>query len=408
MPTRAQQRQRQQASTRESLRIVNKKAAQRRGRARDGVFLPVVIATVLLVAYGCFVIWTASLSIEEASFPRQLLGVGIGTVLAVCAWNIDYRMFANWSHVLMVLDVLLIFSPFIPGLSYEGGGMTGWIRFPIIGLTFQPVELAKLVTVLYMASLTAEYNGTIDSLRDYLKLCVMLCIPFVCILIQGDLGSGIVVFVAGAVIIMMGGPKKEWVLSTIGLLVGLIVLFFAVNSITTAYFDTPLIAQYRLNRLLVFLDPEGSSSSEEGYNLLQSLIAVGSGGFFGRGIGSASASQSGAGFLPEAHTDFVFALLSEEFGFMGDLLLIALYLLLILGTVYIAARTESIFGKLVAVGIVGMWTFQIFENIGMCIGLMPITGIPLPFISFGSSSMMVQLTVVGVVQSVWRHRAKPA
>ncbi len=405
MPSRAQH---EQAAKRESLKIVNKRQARKRGSLRDAVFIPVAVATLLLVAFGCFVVWTASLSIEEASFTRQLLGVGIGLFLAVVAWNIDYRMFANWSHTLLVIDILLIFSPFIPGLSYEGGGMTGWIRFPVIGLTFQPVELVKLVTVLYMASRTAEYNGTIDNLRDYVKLCVMLVIPFACILIQGDLGSGIVVFVAGAVVIMIGGPKKEWVLSTIALLVGAVVLFFAVNSITTAYFDSPLIAPYRLNRLLVFLDPEGSSSTDEGYNLLQSLIAVGSGGFFGRGIGSADASQSGAGFLPEAHTDFVFALLSEEFGFVGGLLLIALYLLLILGTIFVAVRTENIFGKLVAVGLVGMWTFQIFENIGMCIGLMPITGIPLPFISFGSSSMMVQLMVVGVVQSIWRHRTKAA
>ena len=405
MPSRAQH---EQAAKRESLKIVNKRQARKRGSLRDAVFIPVAVATLLLVAFGCFVVWTASLSIEEASFTRQLLGVGIGLFLAVVAWNIDYRMFANWSHALLVIDILLIFSPFIPALSYEGGGMTGRIRFPVIGLTFQPVELVKLVTVLYMASRTAEYNGTIDNLRDYVKLCVMLVIPFACILIQGDLGSGIVVFVAGAVVIMIGGPKKEWVLSTIALLVGAVVLFFAVNSITTAYFDSPLIAPYRLNRLLVFLDPEGSSSTDEGYNLLQSLIAVGSGGFFGRGIGSADASQSGAGFLPEAHTDFVFALLSEEFGFVGGLLLIALYLLLILGTIFVAVRTENIFGKLVAVGIVGMWTFQIFENIGMCIGLMPITGIPLPFISFGSSSMMVQLMVVGVVQSIWRHRTKAA
>ena len=405
MPSRAQH---EQAAKRESLKIVNKRQARKRGSLRDAVFIPVAVATLLLVAFGCFVVWTASLSIEEASFTRQLLGVGIGLFLAVVAWNIDYRMFANWSHALLVIDILLIFSPFIPGLSYEGGGMTGWIRFPVIGLTFQPVELVKLVTVLYMASRTAEYNGTIDNLRDYVKLCVMLVIPFACILIQGDLGSGIVVFVAGAVVIMIGGPKKEWVLSTIALLVGAVVLFFAVNSITTAYFDSPLIAPYRLNRLLVFLDPEGSSSTDEGYNLLQSLIAVGSGGFFGRGIGSADASQSGAGFLPEAHTDFVFALLSEEFGFVGGLLLIALYLLLILGTIFVAVRTENIFGKLVAVGIVGLWPFPIFEHIGMCLGLMPITGIPLPFISFGSSSMMVQLMVVGVVQSIWRHRTKAA
>ena len=395
------------AQEKRNLTRVNKQVARKHQGAFDGVYIPVAVAALLLVVYGCFIIWTASLSIEEASFPRQLLGVAIGMGLAIAAWNFDYRAFANWSHMLLILDFILIFAPFIPGLSYEGGGMTGWIRFPIIGLTFQPVELVKLVTVLYMASVTAEYNGEITSLRDYLRLCAVLGAIFLGILIQGDLGSGIVVFVAGAVAIAMGGPKREWVLATLALLVGFIALFFALNSITTAYFDVPLISQYRLDRLLVFLNPEGATS-EEGYNLLQSLIAVGSGGFFGRGIGAATASQSGAGFLPEAHTDFVFALLCEQLGFMGALLLLVLYLMLIFGAIHVAGRCESVFGRLVAAGIVGMWTFQIFENIGMCIGLMPITGIPLPFISFGSSSMMVQLLVVGVVQSIWRHRSKPA
>ena len=160
-----------------------------------------------------------------------------------------------------------------------------------------------------------------------------------------------------------------------------------------------------MNRLLVFIDPTADTSGA-GYNLMQSLIAVGSGGFFGKGIGAAS--QAGEGFLPEAHTDFVFALLCEEFGFVGALVLLALFALLIFSTIRVAFRSDSLFLKLVGVGIVGIWLFQILENIGMCIGLMPITGIPLPFISFGSSSMIMQMANVGIVQSIWRHRAKAA
>ena len=166
-----------------------------------------------------------------------------------------------------------------------------------------------------------------------------------------------------------------------------------------------LIKQYQMNRLLVFIDPTADTSGA-GYNLMQSLIAVGSGGFFGKGIGGAT--QAAEGFLPEAHTDFVFALMSEEFGFAGALLLLALYALLIFSSIRVAYKSDSLFLKLTVVGIVAMWTFQIFENIGMCIGLMPITGIPLPFISFGSSSMLMQSAMVGIVQSVWRHRSKAA
>ena len=161
------------------------------------------------------------------------------------------------------------------------------------------------------------------------------------------------------------------------------------------------IKNYQMNRLLVFLDPEADTSGA-GYNLQQSLIAVGSGGFFGKGIGNAT--QSTSGFLPEAHTDFVFALLCETFGFAGAFVLLALFALLMFSTIRIAIKCESLFYRLVCVGFVGMWLFQIFENIGMCIGLMPITGIPLPFISFGSSSMIVQCLIIGIIQSIWRRR----
>ena len=166
-----------------------------------------------------------------------------------------------------------------------------------------------------------------------------------------------------------------------------------------------LLKEYQLNRLIVFVDPSVSPTGD-GYNLLQSKIAVGSGGFFGKGIGNAT--QAGGGFLPEAHTDFVFALLSEEFGFVGAVILLTLFAVLIFSAIRLALKLESPFGKLVLVGIVAMWSFQLLENVGMCIGIMPITGIPLPFISFGSSSMVVQLMSIGIVQSVYLHRTKVA
>ena len=282
--------------------------------------------------------------------------------------------------------------------------MTGWIQIPLIHLTFQPVELVKIITVFIVAALGAQYNGRIDSVRNYVKLCGMLAIPFCCVLIAGDLGSGLVVFFSGAIIIMMSGPRREWVLSTIAILIGLVALLLAADSLVDSIVGRDvLLKAYQMNRLLVFLDPTADTTGA-GYNLMQSLIAVGSGGFFGKGIGNAT--QSASGFLPEAHTDFIFALTSEEFGFVGDLLLLSLFALLIFSTIRVAYKSDSLFLRLVAVGIVGIWTFQVLENVGMCIGLMPITGIPLPFISFGSSSMLMQLTNVGIVQSIWRHRTQ--
>lgn len=389
-----------------ALKRTNKRQAAARGSLWRSVSLPVLLSVAGLVAFGALVIWTASLTMSEASFPRHLLGIGLGCVLGAFCWRMDFRGLANYTTPLLVLDVIVIFTPYIPGLSYNAMGMTGWIQIPGIGLTFQPVELAKIITVFMMAGLGAQYNGKIDSVREYVKLCGMLAVPFGAIIVAGDLGSGLVVFFSGAVVIMMSGPRKEWVLSTIAILIGLVAIVLAADSVVDSLLGHDvLLKQYQMNRLLVFIDPQADTSGS-GYNLMQSLIAVGSGGFFGKGIGGAS--QSASGFLPEAHTDFVFALLCETFGFVGAMILLGLFAVLIVSTIRVAYRSDSLFLRLVGTGIVGIWLFQVLENVGMCIGLMPITGIPLPFISFGSSSMLMQLANVGIVQSIWRHRAKAA
>ncbi len=366
------------------------------------LYLPVLIPALLLIAYGLVVIWSASLSIDRASISRQAMGVALGLVFAAIAWRFDYRSLSNMTTVLLILDVVLMILPKIPGIGVFAMGINGWVRIPIIGLRFQPSEIAKLVTIFLMASLCAQYNGKIESFRDYVKLCAILCIPFFAILIQPDLGTGLIVLVAGAAIIICAGAKKTWVWGTIGL----IVLASAFVIITSMMPGVPhILKEYQLNRLLVFVDPNIDPTGS-GYNLQQAQIAVGSGGIFGKGIGNAS--QAGGGFLPEAHTDFVFSLLSEEFGFFGAIVLLLLFLWLMLATVSLAIKTQSMFAKLILVGIVAMWGFQVLENVGMNIGIMPITGIPLPFISYGSSSMVAQITSVGIVQSIWYHRTKSA
>jgi rod shape determining protein RodA len=162
-----------------------------------------------------------------------------------------------------------------------------------------------------------------------------------------------------------------------------------------------LIKRYQMNRLLVFVDPTRDPSGA-GYNLEQSKIAIGSGELSGKGLNSGT--QGNLNFLPERHTDFIFSVLGEEFGFLGALALLALYLALLVTALEIATSSRDLFGALIAVGIISMWTFQILENIGMTIGLMPITGIPLPFMSFGSSFMVTNLAATGMLLSVWTRR----
>ena len=378
-------------------------AHSRVGRRRgplDDIYFSQLIPSLLIVILGIITIWSASLSIPEANFVSHLAGVAIGLVAAVVVWRYDYRVLANMTTALFVLACVLMVLPRVPGLGVEGGlGMVGWVR--IGPLRFQPSEPGKIVTIFLMAAACAQYNGKIETFRDYAKLCGTLLVPLLLIL-SLDLGTGLVIFFIGAAIIICSGAPRSWVLATIAL----IVLAAAFVIIESQIEGIPHILQeYQLKRLIVFINPD-VDPTDDGYNLRQAMIAVGSGGLFGKGFGNAS--QALSGFVPEAQTDFVFSLFAEQFGFLGSIVLLALYAWMIFSTIILAMRTESIFSRLLLVGCVAMWTFQVLENVGMCLGIMPITGIPLPFVSYGSSSMVVQLASVGMVQSVWRHRQKAA
>lgn len=364
------------------------------------IFLPQFVPAVLLILYGSLVIWSASLTNPDAVFSRHLLGVVIGLVAAAVMWRLDCRSLANMSTALLIIVAILLVSPRIPGLSWSAKGMTGWVKIPFINMTAQPSEPAKLVTIFLMAALGAQYNGRVENLKDYVRLCAMLCIPFGLIFVQPDLGTGLIILVTGAIVIICAGPKPQWVVVTIGIIVigsALIIIESSIEGIPH------ILKTYQLNRLIVFIDPSVDPSGN-GYNLQQAKIAVGSGGLLGKGLGNAT--QAAYGFLPESHTDFVFALLAEEFGFLGSIVLLGLFAWMIISTILLAMRIDAPFSKLVLVGCAAMWSFQVLENVGMCIGIMPITGIPLPFISFGSSSMVSQIMAVGMVQSMWRHRQK--
>lgn len=383
-------------------RVPVRRGSARRVGARgplDKLYLLQLIPALLIVLIGIITIWSASLSIPDASFTSHLGGVALGIVVAIAIWRYDVRVLSNLTTVLFVFACVLMVLPRFPGIGLEVNGMMGWVKLGPV--RFQPSEPSKIVVIFLMASACAQYNGKIETLRDYVRLCATLLIPLLLIL-SLDLGTGLVIFFIGAAVIIVSGAPRNWVLVTIALIVG----FSAFVVITSMIDGLPhILKQYQLNRLIVFIDPDVDPTNN-GYNLRQAMIAVGSGGLFGKGFGNAT--QALDGFVPEAQTDFVFSLFAEQFGFVGSIVLLGLYAWMILSTVLLAARIEGYFSRLVLVGCVAMWTFQIMENVGMCLGIMPITGIPLPFVSYGSSSMVVQLASVGIVQSVWRHRQKSA
>lgn len=374
-------------------------ATRRKRTFSDRIPKSLLIVAALLVAYGLLVVWSAVQGSETYSFSRQALGVLMGCIVMLMFYQLDYRQLSSYTTVLLVINVVLILSPHLPVIGVESKGAQSWIN---VGMQLQPGEFAKITVILLDASVLARYGGRLDDPREYMKALGYIAVPFLCIMTQPDLGTGLVYLFIGAVTLVMGGSRLKFLLITLGAFVAAIAAVFAIDelmkSLTGEY---KLLKQYQRNRLLVFLDSSADTSGA-GYNLNQAMIAIGSGGLFGKGL--LNASQSSLGFVPEAPTDFIFCVLAEQFGFVGALLLLGLYIALILSCIRIARNAGDLFGSLIVMGVVAMWLFQILENIGMDIGLMPVTGIPLPFMSYGSSFMMVNFALLGLVGSVYAHR----
>lgn len=362
---------------------------------------PFVLFALLLIGYGLIIQFSATSADADYSFARQLSGVAIGMVLFVLITRMDYHALSGYTTLFLIINVVLLLSPHLPGIGVEVNGSRSWIN---IGTQIQPGEFAKVTVVLLAASVMARYGGRLNDLREYLKALAIMAVPFVCVMTQPDLGTGLVYLVIAAFALIIGGADWRFLVGTVGAMVVLVAAVLILDPIADqiAGHDV-LLKDYQKSRLLVFMDSSYDTSGD-GYNLQQAKIAIGSGGFLGKGF--MQATQSSMGFLPEAPTDFVFCILAEEFGFVGALILLAFYIGLIVVSVNVARGASDLFGTIIVICVVGMWLFQILENIGMDCGLMPITGIPLPFISYGSSFMIVNFMMLGLINSVWVHSGR--
>jgi len=398
----------------------------------DRLHVGLALAVVALLGYGSLMVWsaTATMTGHTALVQRQLLGMGVGLLPLAAFWMLDYKVLKAWTGPLMVLLSLLILSPRIPGLGASAKGAQSWLQFAGIRL-FQPSEPAKLIFIVVMAAVVAEYAGRIDKPRDVARVVGFMAVPLALILLQPDLGTGLVFVVTAFAMLLVGGLAPRW-FAILGVSAALLVVtVFGLNATLNSMLhrgpndpayvaavaksggdtsadavqqldDTSvLIKQYQINRLLVFIDPKRDPRGA-GYNLQQSKIAIGSGGLTGTGL--KAGTQSRLNFIPERHTDFIFSVLGEQFGFIGALVLLGLYLALLAAALSISASSRDLFGALIAAGLIGMWIFQILENVGMTVGMMPITGIPLPFMSYGSSFMVTNLAGVGMLLSIWSQR----
>ena len=333
--------------------------------------------------------WFRSYGLDpEYYLKRHILNILIGSLLAYGTTLIDYRLLRAYTPIIWLVAVIGLVIVLIPGLGAEINGARAWIALPG-GFQIQPAELAKIAIIVGIAMILADRDNAHEDPTDLdvLKALAIAAVPVLLIVAQPDLGT--VLIICAAILAMIGasGAPSRWV-------VGLLIL--AIVGIFTAV-QTGAVSQYQIARLQSFVDPSADPQST-GYQLRQSRITIGSGGILGKGL--FDGPQTNGRFVPEQQTDFIFTVAGEELGFIGCSIILALYLLFFIRAFAICRRSSDLFGRLVCIGVIAWFSFQAFENIGMTMGLMPMTGVPLPFLSYGGSSMFANLIGVGLLQNV--------
>lgn len=342
-------------------------------------------AVLILIAIGIITLFSLAEVSPTPFFKKQLLWSGIGLLFLILVSLVDFRMFRTQSaavFLLYVFSVTLLVAVILSGFTVRG--VEAWLRAGKV--FFQPVELAKLVIVIVLAKFFSKRHIEIFRVQHLLVSAFYVAIPAVLVLLQPDLGSTIVLGAIWVAIVVFSGIKIRHFFMLIFLVV---VMAFAGWSF--------LLAPYQKERVTAFLNPYADPQGA-GYQMIQSLIAVGSGQLWGKGLGYGS--QSHLHFLPEAETDFIFAAFAEEWGFVGIIVLLSLLLIILWRVIWIGIRSDDNFSRLYALGFAALIFTQSFIHIGMNMGVMPITGLTLPFVSYGGSSLVSLLIGIGILQNI--------
>jgi rod shape determining protein RodA len=350
-----------------------------------------LLLALLLTAIGLIVIYSTSFKAASLVAPvraqDQIIFAVVSLVALFAVARSDYRGWSRFVPVFYLLMVVSLIAVLVLGRSALGA--TRWINIGFF--QFQPSEFAKLVVILTLAKYFSANYDFMDNPRHLLVSLLYVVVPMGLVLLQPDLGTALVLGLIWVVMAVVARIRLSYLAAMGAALVVAIPLII------------PHLKPYQRARLDVFVNPT-ADPLHTGYNVVQSTIAVGSGQLFGRGLDAGSQSQ--LNFLPSQPTDFIFAVLSEKLGFIGGMLVIVLFAALLLRAVLIAARAEDRFGMFVAAGIITMLLVHVFINIGMNVGLLPVTGIPLPFISYGGTSLLVSLLSIGLLESIAVRRKK--
>lgn len=342
--------------------------------------------TLILSIFGVFAIYSATRSLEtNTNVIVQSVSIIIGAVLAVMVCFFDYEQFKNlikpiYIFALAILILVLIFGTY-------GGGAKSWIRIGAVGI--QPSEFAKICFTLTFSFHLAAVEDKINKPLTLLGLILHLLPIIGLIMLQPDLGSVMVFLFMFAVLLFTAKLSYKYIIPIIGA---------GVISVPLIY--TYVLTEYQQDRINVFLNPE-LEPMDGGYNVIQSKLAVGAGQLFGEGY--LNGIQNQMGYLPAKSTDFIFSTIAEEWGFIGASLIVIVLFIIIWRCFTVARRADNSYGRYICTSIGAMLLFHTFENIGMCIGLTPVTGIPLPFLTYGGSSMITNLVAVGLIMSVEYH-----
>jgi len=359
-------------------------------------------AVLALLVLGALLVWSATTHREyltggdsTAYLRRQLVNIVLGGVLFVAVLATDHRWLRIMTPVVYLLSVLGLALVLVAGSTINGS--RSWLDLG--GLSIQPSELAKLAVVIGMALVLAERTEGRWRARvgrgDVVAMLLVAAIPALLIILQPDLGTTLVLTATVFGVLAAAGTPRRW----------LGMLFAGGVVAAVVMVASGLLKEYQLDRFMAFTDP-GLDPQGAGYNVLQARIAIGDGGLLGQGL--FQGSQTRAGFVPEQHTDFIFTVAGEELGLVGSLLLIGLFAVILWRALRIAARTDDLFGRVAAAGIACWFGFQAFQNIGMCLGIMPVTGVPLPLVSYGGSAMFAGLLAIGLLQNIHVRATAPA
>jgi cell division protein FtsW len=368
------------------------RAERLRANNRTATTLLVLAVVLVVIGLGATQSATSAVAIDQAQdrfyfFKRQLVGVGIGTVALLVTSRIPYGFYRRLAVPAFVGTVGLLVA--VLSFGRVIGGAQRWL--PIAGFSFQPSELAKVAIVFVLAYLLEKKHKLLNRFGHFVVPVVFTVgMLGVLVMLQPDLGTTIIIGAAALAVIMASDTPFRYVLY-------LTVLVVAVASVLA--FSDP----YRVDRIVGFLDPWGNASGE-GYQLIQGYYALSNGGIFGVGLG---ASRARWFYLPNAHTDFIFAIIGEETGLIGALTVIGLFVVLALAGWLVASRAPDRFGRMVAAGLTAWLSFQALVNIGGVLGVLPITGVALPFVSFGSSALIVSMAALGILVNIAQSGVQP-